>query len=283
MTGGTVGAEFVLSGFGDEIAAELSEQIDALLADDIRHVEFRAAWGKNVLDLSDEEISRARDLLAARGVRVSAVGSPIGKVAITDDFEAHLDRFRRAMWVAHAFDTPFIRVFSFFMSAEEAARWRDETLRRLGALVAEARAAGLTLLHENERAIYGDTPERCLDLIESVGSSSLRVAFDPANFVSCGVRPFDRAYPLLRDHIVHWHIKDATAADGRVRVAGEGDGQLRELLQAEAARGFRGFTSLEPHLKSGGRYAGFSGPALFHEAAAALKRLLAGIDGATMG
>jgi sugar phosphate isomerase/epimerase len=276
---GAMGAEFVLSAFGDEIAAELSEQVDALLAEGIHHVEFRAAWGKNVLDLGDAEIARARELLAARGVRVSAVGSPIGKVKITDDFDAHLARFRRAVWVAGQFGAPYIRVFSFFLPAAEAARYRDEVLRRLSALVAEARAAGLTLLHENERDIYGDTPERCRDLLESIGSPYLRATFDPANFVTCGVRPYDDAYPLLREYIAYWHIKDATV-DGAVRPAGEGDGQLVALMRAEVARGFRGVASLEPHLKRGGRFAGFSGPALFHTAAGAFKRLLAGIDGA---
>ncbi len=274
-------AQFVLSAFGDEIAADLDEQIDALLADGIRHVEFRAAWGKNVLALDDEEVERARDILARRGVGVSAIGSPIGKVNIGDDFEAHHARFRRALWVAGRLDTRFIRIFSFFMPADEAPRHRDEVLRRLSALVADAAAAGVTLLHENEKEIYGDTPERCRDLIESIGSPALRVTFDPANFVQVGVRPFDQAYPLLRDYIAYHHIKDAVTAGG-VRVAGEGDGQLSAVLRAEAARGYQGFASLEPHLKSGGRYAGFSGPQLFHEAAAALKRLLAGIEGVTV-
>lgn len=274
-------ARFILSGFGDEIAAELDEQIDALLTDAIHHVEFRAAWGKNVLDLDDEEVERARALLERRGVRVSAIGSPIGKVGIHDDFERHRARFRRALWVADRLDTRSIRIFSFFMPPEEAPRHRDEVLRRLRVLVDEARAAGVTLLHENEKEIYGDTPERCLDLVESIGSPALRLTFDPANFVQGGVRPFDRAYPLLRDHIAYLHIKDALLTGG-VRVAGEGDGQLPELLRAMTGRGYQGFASLEPHLKSGGRYAGFSGPALFHEAAAALKRLLTTIDGATI-
>jgi sugar phosphate isomerase/epimerase len=275
-------SEFVLSAFGDEIAAELNEQIDELLRAQIRHVEFRAAWGKNVLALDDEEIGRARDLLAARGIRVSAVGSPIGKVSITDDFEEHLARFRRAIWVAQQFETPYIRVFSFFLPAAEAPRYRDEVLRRMRILVEEARAAGLTLLHENEREIYGDTPERCRDLVESIGSPALHVTFDPANFVQVGVRPFDDAYPVLREYIAYLHIKDALMDGGGVRVAGEGDGQVPELLRAEAARGYHGFASLEPHLQSGGRYAGFSGPARFHEAASALTRLLAGIDGVSI-
>ena len=275
-------AQFVLSAFGDEIAADLDEQIDALLADGIRHVEFRAAWGKNVLALDDEEVERAHDILARHGVRVSAIGSPIGKINIGDDFEAHRARFRRALWVADRLDTRFIRIFSFFMPPDEAPRHRDEVLRRLSALVADAAAAGVTLLHENEKEIYGDTPERCRDLIESIGSPALRVTFDPANFVQVGVRPFDQAYPLLRDYIAYHHIKDAVMAGGGVRVAGEGDGQVAEVLRAEAARGFQGFASLEPHLKSGGRYAGFSGPQLFHEAAAALQRLLAAIEGVTV-
>jgi sugar phosphate isomerase/epimerase len=132
----------------------------------------------------------------------------------------------------------------------------------------------VVLAHENEKEIYGDVPGRCADLIDSVASPALRATFDNANFVQCGVRPFSDAYPLLRPHLVYLQVKDARADTGEVTPAGEGDGQLRETLQALRDSGFDGFMSLEPHLDLAGRHGGFSGPDKFRQAAQALKRLL---------
>ncbi len=94
----------------------------------------------------------------------------------------------------------------------------------------------MTLLHENEREIYGDTGERCHDIVATVGSPALRMAFDPANFVQVGVRPMDEAWPLLADYTTHIHIKDALFDGGAVRPAGQGDGAIPELLRADGAR-----------------------------------------------
>ena len=104
------------------------------------------------------------------------------------------------------------------------------------------------LLHENEKDIYGDVPERVLDIVESVGSPALRLAWDPANYVQVGVTPFTDGYAKLRPHTVYVQIKDALLATGEVVPAGEGDGQVRETIRALAADGFDGFFSMEPHL-----------------------------------
>ena len=130
------------------------------------------------------------------------------------------------------------------------------------------------LAHENEKEIFGDTPDRCADLITSVNSPALRATFDAANFVQCGVRPFSEAYPLLRPHLVYLQVKDALAATGEVVPAGRGDGQVRETLAALRDSGFDGFMSLEPHLARAGRYGGFSGPEGFTLAAQSLKMIL---------
>ena len=132
----------------------------------------------------------------------------------------------------------------------------------------------MVLVHENEKDIYGDTPERCLDIIQSVGSPNLRVAWDPANFVQVGVRPFTEGYALLRPHLEYMQIKDAHAADGTVTVAGDGDGQLVETIRALREDGFDGFFSLEPHLGDVHALGGFSGPELFTRAHAAFTDLL---------
>ena len=219
-------------------------------------------------------------MLDARGMHVSAIGSPIGKVKITDDFGAHLERFRRAITVSKMLDTPHIRIFSFFIPAgEDAAQYRTAVMDRLLMLTNLAEDAGVTLWHENEKEIYGDIATRCADIHNTIRSPHLRAAFDPANFIQCGVRPMDEAWPLLADVSTHIHIKDAVMADGHVVPAGEGDGQVKELLHALVKRGYRGYLTLEPHLKAAGPSGGFSGPDLFHTAVEALKGLLKEVEG----
>lgn len=272
---------WTLSGFADEISPDLDVQVSTLQSLGMRYLEFRGAWDTNVLDLTDEQLDRVAGTLSAARLKVSSIGSPIGKIKITEDFEAHLDRFGRAMDVADRLGAPYIRLFSFFIPQdEEPARYRDEVLRRMAALADAARGRGVVLLHENEKHIYGDTPERCLELIEHVGSPLLRATWDPANFVQCGVRPFTDGYAALRPYVDYIQIKDAIAETGKVVPAGEGDGEVRETLAALRADGFDGFFSLEPHLASAGAMAGFSGPELFGTAVRALTGLLAeqGID-----
>jgi 3-dehydroshikimate dehydratase len=276
------GHQFTLSAFGDEIAADLAEQLDVMRREDIPALEFRAAWGTNILDLSDEQVRQAKGLLDEREMHVSAIGSPIGKVKITDDFGAHLHRFRRALAVAEMLDAPRIRIFSFFIpGGEEAAHYRTAVMDRLLMLTQLAEEAGVTLWHENEKEIYGDIATRCADIHTTIRSPHLRAAFDPANFIQCGVRPMDEAWPLLADVSTHIHIKDAVLADGHVVPAGEGDGQVKELLQALVARNYRGYLTLEPHLKAAGPFGGFSGPDLFHTAVEALRGLLKDVEGGT--
>lgn len=255
---------WTLSGFADEISPDLDEQIKLLKELGMDYVEFRSAWDVNVLDLSDEQLERVRADLARNGLLVSSIGSPIGKIGIHDDFEEHLRRFDRALHVAAVLQAPYIRLFSFFLpEGDDPATHRDEVLRRMAALAGAARGHETVLLHENEKQIYGDTPERCLDIVESVGSDRLKLAWDAANFVQCGVRPFSDGYPMLRPHLEYMQIKDALSATGTVVPSGQGDGESVETFRALREDGFDGFFSLEPHLAHAGAAGGFSGADLF--------------------
>ena len=267
---------WTLTGFADEISPELDEQLDTLAEEFIRYMELRSVWNTNVLDLTDEELERVRAAAAERGIGISSIGSPIGKVSITDPFGPHLERFRRALHVAGVMESPYVRVFSFFIpEGHEPDRYRDEVLERMGAFASEAEDSGITLLHENEKEIYGDVPNRCVDLLAGVDSPALRAAWDAANFVQCGIRhPYTEGYESLRPYVEYVHVKDALADSGRVVPAGEGDGEIPETLSALRGSGFDGFFSLEPHLASSGTYSGFSGPELFRKAAGAFKDLL---------
>jgi len=201
---------WTMTGFADEISPDLGEQVALLAELGIRHIELRSVQLTKILDLTDAELRRIRDALDAAGIALSCVGSDLGKIRITDPFAPHLERTRRAVEVARFFATPRIRVFSFFIPAgENPARHRDEVIARTRAMVEVARDGGATLLHENEKEIYGDVPGRVADLLAAVDSPSYRAVFDPANYVQCGVRPMDEAWPLVHRYTDYIHCKDA--------------------------------------------------------------------------
>jgi sugar phosphate isomerase/epimerase len=267
---------FVLSGFADEISPDPAVQLETLAAESITHLELRSAWSVNVAELTDAQLTQFGQELEAAGVRVSAIGSPIGKIDIAEPIEPELERLRRVAHAAGLFGTPLVRVFSFFIPrGQDPDGYRDEVIDRMGALAAVAAEHEVVLAHENEKEIFGDIPRRCADLIATVGSPALRATFDAANFVQCGVRPHTEGYELIRPYLVYLQVKDAVLGTGEVVPAGQGDGEVRQTLAALQASGFTGYASLEPHLASGGRYGGFSGPESFRRAAQALKAVLA--------
>ncbi len=273
-----------LSAFADEISPSPDEQVAVLAREGIHYLDLRSMWSINVLDLSDEQIRSIQDTLKAHHIQVAAIGSPIGKVPIDSPFEAELQRLERAITVARALNTPYIRIFSYYppTATSEAgsapAAYRGEVMRRMRALIERAREAGITLLHENEKDIYGDTIARCVDLLHELsdmqgGNQHLQAAFDPANFIQCGQTPFPDAYEALRPWLAYVHIKDALP-DGRVVAAGEGIAHWPELLERLRSDAYDGFFSLEPHLAAAGQYGGFTGPDLFHHAAQVFQMLL---------
>lgn len=241
----------------------------------IAYLELRSAWGVNVLHLSDEQLDQAEKVPAAHSLAVSSIGSPIGKVNIDDNFDAHLLRFDRALEVAARFAAPYIRIFSFFLRPEQSpADYRNEVVRRMRVMAERAERAGVVLLHENEKEIFGDIPERVLDIVESVNMPSLRLAWDAANYVQVGVTPFTAAYEMLKPYTVYIQVKDAILATGEVVPAGEGDGQVPETVRALRADGYDGFFSIESHLGSANQLGGFSGSDHFVRATKAFTGIL---------
>ena len=266
---------WTLSGFVDEISPDFTEQCQVASALGLTHTELRSAWDVNILDLGPEQLAAMKETLAAHDLQVSSIGSPIGKIFIDEPFAAHLERMKHAAEVAQFFDAPYVRIFSFFLRPGAIpADHRGEVIDRMRALARVAEEADVILLHENEKEIYGDVPERCLDIVRSVGSPHLRLAWDPANFVQVGVRPYTDGYAMLRPHVEYIQIKDAHAADGTVVTAGNGDGEVAATMRALRHDGFDGFFSLEPHLSTRSATGGFSGPDLFRQAWKAFTDLL---------
>jgi len=267
----------ILSGFGDEISDDLNEQLRVMNEEGLRYLELRGVWGKNVLQLTDEEAKKVKHILMDYNFKISAIGSPIGKIGINDDFAEHLRNFKRTLELAKFFETHYIRIFSYYIpEGERPEKYRDEVIKRMEKKVQWAEREDVILVHENERGIYGDIPERCRDILSTIDSPYLRANFDPANFVFENVKPYQEAFPLLEEFTSYVHIKDALHRQEKVICvpAGEGEAEVKEVLKALRDNGYQGFLSLEPHLAEAGQYRGFSGPDKFREAATALKKIL---------
>ncbi|MDW8266509.1 MAG: sugar phosphate isomerase/epimerase family protein [Gemmataceae bacterium] len=265
---------FTLSAFADEISPDPQQQVDVLKACGVCHIELRSILKTNVLDLTDLQIQELKSLLNRHGFRLSAIGSPIGKVKLDQPFEPHLQRFRRALELCRIFDTPNIRLFSYYLpDGGEWDNWRREILDRMWEKCKLAEKAGVRLLHENEHNIYGEDPERVVDLLETVDRDCFRAVYDPANYVFGGHDPW-KAWEMTREWTVHFHIKDWVRGEAHGRLAGEGDGRIEDVMRDAVARGYDGFATLEPHLLGGGPTGGVTGPELFPKAVAAFKAIL---------
>ncbi|MFD2611643.1 sugar phosphate isomerase/epimerase family protein [Paenibacillus gansuensis] len=233
--------------FADEISHDLDEQMDVLEAQGVKHLELRGLWGKNVLELTPEELDRIRYSLRQRGFAVSSIGSPIGKYPLADEFQPQLEALETAINAANALETPYIRIFSFHPpEGANLDECRTESLWRMESLVKLAEQHKMVLLLENDSNLYGSAPERCLELLRHCASPSLRMAFDPGNFVRAGSQPMTEAYPLLKEYVDYIHVKDSTEVSWVP--AGSGLGQLPELLTALKDREYHGYLSVEPHL-----------------------------------
>jgi sugar phosphate isomerase/epimerase len=264
---------FTLSAFADEISPDPQEQLDVLNRCGVKHIEFRSILKTNVLDLTDLQIGEFKSLLDRHGFRLSAIGSPIGKVKIDQPFEPHLQRFERAVELAKRFGTPNIRVFSYYKP--DGTDWpqrRGEVMARMTEKVRRAEKAGVRLVHENEHNIYGDDPDRVVDVLKTVNSPSLRAVYDAANYVFCGYDPW-QGWQKTKAWTAHFHIKDWIAGQTHGSLAGEGQGRIPEVI-AEVAQSYDGFATLEPHLLGGGPTGGVTGPELFPKAVAAFKAIL---------
>ncbi len=242
--------KLILSAFADEYSENFSEQLAALNKFNISYLEMRGVDGKNVSTLTRDEIKIAKSKLADHGIEVSSIGSPIGKIKLDGDLDGHLETAKRVFETAETLNAKYCRIFSFYApEGKNIQDYRSQVFDALEKIVKIAENYDVTLCHENESLIYGESPDSCLEIMEYFGGK-MKCVFDMANYVLEGYKPYPDAYQKLCKHIEYFHIKDALYA-GAIVPAGKGEGCIKEILEDWKENGTHdAFITLEPHLQS---------------------------------
>ena len=230
-----------LSAFADEAGAAISEQISALVENNIPYIEVRNIDGINVKDMTKTQASEYCKQLNGAGIRVWAIGSPLGKEKLSVPMNDYINTVKHLFDIAEEFGTDKLRVFSFFTDNYKADR--DQVISRMRTMCEMAARRNLTLCHENEKHIYGDSPERVVDLLDNV--PLLKSVFDPANYLQCE-QDIEKCMAMLQHRTYYYHIKDVELSSGSLVPAGYGDGRISELVNAVSGDAVM---TLEPHLK----------------------------------
>lgn len=248
-------ANFIFSAFSDEIDSDFDNQIQAVKALGIDMIELRGVNGKSFIELTDDEVDEVKQKLDANGITLSALGTPIGKMYLDSDFSYHKSLLFRIMDIGDKLGCKVLRMFSFYpadnMSDDD---FRSTVFEYVEELLDIAESRGFILCHENEKDIFGYSPERELELLEHFGGR-LKAVLDPGNFSFC-FEDASKGYPLLKDYIHYFHIKDADET-GAIVPPGKGVAGLEDILRAvNNDRDGDVILTMEPHLMN---FTGLSG------------------------
>ena len=240
--------KITISGFYDEISSKLSTQIGVLHELGESYMCPRNIDDKNIADYTLEEFEeKIYPVLKKENVHFSSIGSPIGKVGIDDEegWEKQKKQLAELVKIARLMQCKYIRVFSFFYGDKKPEDCLQKVIARLKEMLAIVKGSGVKLLHENEKKVYGDVPQRVLEIYNAINDEDFVLCFDASNYVQCDVNPKE-AFDMLKDYVVYYHIKDCSKYKVEVPV-GTGEGCYTYILSELKARGYEGFMTLEPH------------------------------------
>jgi sugar phosphate isomerase/epimerase len=277
-----------LSVLTDEVSDRFPEALDWAVRRGFRFVEVRMVDGTNVSNLDDAQVERAKAEIEKRRLRVSAIASPLFKCALDparpvqsgdlfgnreEDLATHMRKLPRAIAIAKRLKTDKIRIFSFWRE-KEPRKYFPEIVAHLKQAAALAEKEGILLLQENETACNGGYAEEVAELVRQVGSSAMRVLWDPGNENYGGRSCYPEGYEKVKGLFAHVHLKDsAPGPDGKVACVpiGRGRTPLRPQIEALERDGYRGLYTLET------RYTPPGGTAMqgTEETLEGLKKLLA--------
>jgi sugar phosphate isomerase/epimerase len=237
----------------DEISQDLETAIKFATEFGLEAVELRRVWDKPPQELLGD-INRIKKILEENHLNVSAVASPFFKASIDDpvEYEEHLNILRKCIELAEALDCDIVRGFTF---------WREGTLDdRLEEIVEKyqkpldiVESSEIILGIENEPSTFVGNGRECKIFLDELNSSQVKSIWDPGNDIwdDLGEVPYPDGYNLIKNEIVHVHIKDGLRGEekGNYRFVafGEGEVDYRGQLKALKKDGYTGYLSLETH------------------------------------
>ncbi|MBW3621946.1 MAG: sugar phosphate isomerase/epimerase [Armatimonadetes bacterium] len=265
----------------DEISNDFTDALNCMVEWAVPYAEIRGVNGKNVSDLSPEEMRQAKAALDERGLKACGIASPFFKCELSggaaqDTGALHLaqdrtldeqrDVLQRCIRAAHTFEVPTIRVFAFWRRGETTPEIVERIIELFHEPLRTAKEAGVTLLLENEHDCYMSTGEETAILLNALAPEGLRCVWDPGNAYRAGETPYPNGYEALKPFITHVHLKDLhVSEDGGYHWVpiGEGDIDYEGHLNALNRDGYSGVISLETHyIPEGGTPAEGSAAAL---------------------
>jgi sugar phosphate isomerase/epimerase len=266
---------FPTSAFADEASTSLTEQIEALVRNDIDGLDLRSVEETNVLELEDDQLDEVRQACEEAGKGVATIGSPVNKVAFSKPERVpQLNALDRAIRAAERVQAPAVRIFTPQVEPRFFDELWPELLSWMTDMVRVAEQNDVLLLHENDAKYFGAYPENARRLMESLGGDHFKFAFDFANTVGLGYSPLQDWIPWLSPYLHTLHLKDMKRETGKIVPVGEGDGEVAACLKQLVDEGWSGTLTLEPHLERAGKFGGYSGPERFDEAAKAMRKVM---------
>jgi sugar phosphate isomerase/epimerase len=251
----------------DEFSPDLDTALDAMAKLGMTGAELRLVGGRNMIDLTDDEVDQVAASVRARGMTVPAIASPLLKCTFPGGpavdprlqqdvfgspftFEDQPRLAQRAFEIAERTGARIIRVFSYWRTVAPP-RVLDDVVEALGRLADEARTRGLVIGLENEPACNVGTGRETEEALDRLGPHpALQIVWDPANAIILGETPFPDGYRALpADRIAHVHAKDCRVRDLTPEwgLVGAMDVDWRGQLDALLADGYAGWISLETH------------------------------------
>ena len=256
----------------DEFSPTLTEALPFMQEIGMTGAELRVVDGKNILDLTDDELKRTKDALNAAGLKVVSIASPVLKCVLPNapevdsrfqhdvfaskhTFEDQPRLTEHAIKVAQFFAAPIVRVFSYWRTVQPE-RCQEAIVKALTDLAALGQKENVIIGLENEHACNVGTAAETARILRLVPNLNLMVVWDPANAMCAGEDPFPRGYSELpAGRIAHVHAKDCHIdAEGKPVWGPLGTRHVlwKEQIRALLDDGYRGYISLETHWKGPG-------------------------------
>jgi sugar phosphate isomerase/epimerase len=248
---------FKIAAFTDEISQDLEHACDVLAKFGGEGLELRGVWKTNCAQFTDDQIRDIKRIAADKGMKVCSLGSPFGKCDLdnADEVQQHVDMLKRLGDVARELDCPIVRGFAFWDRDQVDEKPWDRMIAAYESVPDILEEKGVVLGLENEAACYVGTAKHTRTFLDRLGSERVKAIWDPANHVqdiqSADIPAWPDGYNLVKDDLVHVHVKDAAITDeGRPNVfLGYGEAQWNKQFAAFKKDGYDGYVSLETHVK----------------------------------